>query len=63
MKKGLQCLSKTERKVINSFVKELREKLGDDIITICLFGSKVRGDFEKYSDIDIFILVRKIRDM
>lgn len=65
MKKGLQYLTITERKIINSFVKELREKLGSDIITIRLFGSKVRGDFEKDSDIDIFILVKKkteIRD-
>jgi len=62
MKKGLQYLSKIEKKVVNSFVKELKEKLGDDIVTIQLFGSKVRGDFEKYSDIDIFILVKKKAD-
>lgn len=65
MKKGSQYLTRTEKKVINSFVKELREKLGDHIISIRLFGSKVRGDFEKDSDIDIFILVKKkvgIRD-
>lgn len=59
MKKGLQYLNGIEKKVINSFVKELREKLGDNIITIRLFGSKVRGDFEEYSDIDIFILVKQ----
>jgi len=65
MKKGSQYLTRTEKKVINSFVRELREKLGDHIISIRLFGSKVRGDFEKDSDIDIFILVKKkveIRD-
>jgi len=63
MKKGLQYLNKTERKAVNSFVKELREKLGNYILNIRLFGSKVRGDFEKDSDIDIFILVRKKGDI
>ena len=59
MKKGLGYLSKREQKVVQSFVKELRKKLGDEIIFIRLFGSKVRGDFKKDSDIDIFILVKE----
>ncbi len=65
MKTALGFLNKREKKVIKSFVKELKENLGNEIITILLFGSKVRGDFEQDSDIDIFILVRKravIRD-
>jgi predicted nucleotidyltransferase len=65
MKRKFGYLNNTEKKVVQSFVKELREKLGNYIVTIQLFGSKVRGDFEKHSDIDIFILVRKkgtIRD-
>ena len=32
MKTGLGYLNKTESKVIGSFVKELREKLGDERI-------------------------------
>jgi len=59
MKKEMGHLNEREQKVIQSFVKELREKLGDEIIFIRLFGSKVRGDFKKNSDIDIFILVKK----
>lgn len=63
----LSFLNKKEKKVIISFVKELKEKLGDEIITIRLFGSKVRGDFKEDSDLDIFILVKertqKIRDI
>lgn len=65
MKPSLQFLNKTERNVIKSFVKELKKTVGDDIIDIRLFGSKVRGDFVKDSDIDIFVLVKrkgKIRD-
>ena len=41
------------------FANELKNKLGDEIMTIKLFGSKVRGDYHKNSDIDIFILVKK----
>jgi len=63
MKTTLDFLNKTEKKVIKSFVKELKEKLGNEIITILLFGSKARGDFEKDSDIDIFIVVRKKGDI
>lgn len=59
MKRGLGYLNKTEREVIGSLVKELKEKLGDEIISIRLFGSKVRGDFYEDSDIDIFILVKE----
>jgi len=59
MKNELQYLSKIERNVVNSFVKELEENLGDYILTIRLFGSKVRGDFHRDSDIDIFILVKE----
>ncbi len=63
MNKGLQYLNKTEKKAVNFFVKELREKLGNYILNIRLFGSKVRGDFEKDSDIDILILAREKRDI
>ena len=59
MKKGLAYLNHYERKVIKSFVKEIREKLGDDILDIRLFGSKARGDFQEDSDVDVFILIKK----
>jgi predicted nucleotidyltransferase len=57
MKKGLQHLDKKEKDAVNSFVRELRRELGNKIMNIRLFGSKVRGDFGRDSDIDIFILV------
>jgi uncharacterized protein len=63
MNTTLGLLSSIEKKVINAFVKELEEKLGNEIITIRIFGSKVRGDFERDSDIDIFVLVRQKGDI
>ena len=59
MEKELRYLNKTEKRVLGAFVKELKEKLGNEILSIRLFGSKVRGDFNKDSDIDIFILVKE----
>jgi predicted nucleotidyltransferase len=55
----LGFLVETERKVIASLVKDLQEMLGDEILSIRLFGSRARGDFNEDSDIDLFILVRE----
>lgn len=45
MKKGLHYLSRNEKKVVELSVEELRDRLGNEIIKIVLFGSKIRGDF------------------
>lgn len=67
MRKKLDFLNQAEKKAITSFVTELKKKLGDDLVAIRLFGSKVRGDFKGDSDIDIFITVKEknqiIRDI
>ena len=59
MNKGLQHLSRLEKNTIRSFVEELKRRLGNEVIDIVLFGSKIRGDFNEESDIDIFVLVRE----
>ena len=59
MEKELEVLVETEREVIVSLVRDLRETLGDEILSIRLFGSRARGDFHDDSDIDLFILVRE----
>lgn len=63
MPKKYKYLSKKEAKVVSSFVQELKDKLGNEIVFIKLFGSKVRGDYIKDSDIDIFILVKTKKDV
>ena len=57
--KRLGHLNKAEGKTVLSFIKDLRESLGENIISIRLFGSRVKGDFKKDSDIDLFILIRR----
>ncbi len=59
MKKGLGYLSKKERKVIESFVNDLKTQLGDQIVSIRLFGSKAKGGSSEESDIDVLVLIKK----
>jgi predicted nucleotidyltransferase len=59
MKKRLRYLSQKEKKVIESFARDLRTQLGDQIISIRLFGSKTRGDFNEDSDIDVLVLIKR----
>ncbi len=54
-----ECLTDKEKKAIETFSSKVKEKLGKELILIKLFGSKVRGDFDKDSDIDILIVVKK----
>lgn len=50
-------LTPNEREAISGFVKNLRQRFAPMIREIILFGSKVRGNSEKYSDIDILIVL------
>ena len=43
-------------------VKMLKKLMGDDLVSIVLFGSCAGGDFKADSDIDIAILTRNGRD-
>ncbi len=52
-------LQPKEQKAIKSFSSNIKKLLGNQLISIQLFGSKARGDFNGGSDIDIFILIRK----
>ena len=42
--------------IISEFTKKVKEILGDRVKKIILYGSYVRGDYKKDSDIDIMIL-------
>ena len=51
-------LNANEENAINLFTKKIRALLGEQLISIKMFGSKVRGDFSQESDIDILMIVR-----
>ncbi len=50
-------LSSKEKKAVREFIRMVRLAYGDKIQRAALFGSKVRGDDTKYSDVDILLIV------
>lgn len=50
-------LSSREKKAVREFITTVRLAYSDKIQRAALFGSKVRGDYTKYSDIDILLIV------
>lgn len=53
-------LTKDEKKLIEKFKSNIEALLGKDKVKLILFGSKARGDFDRHSDIDIAIIVKKL---
>jgi predicted nucleotidyltransferase len=50
-------LSPKEKQAVREFIRTVRSVYGDKIQRAALFGSKVRGDWTKYSDVDILLIV------
>ena len=50
-------LSPKEKKAVREFIAAVRSAYGDKIQRAALFGSKVRGDWTKDSDIDMLLIV------
>lgn len=46
-----------EQKAVREFIAAIRKTYGNKIQRAALFGSKVRGDSNRYSDIDILLIV------
>jgi len=59
MKISLKYLTETEKKVVAEFAKLVRTALGENLIDMEIFGSKVRGDFTGDSDMDILVVVKE----
>lgn len=58
MASSLKYLTEVEKSVVDRFVRLIRTELRDNLIDIEIFGSKVRGDYAEFSDIDILIIVK-----
>ena len=54
----LRHLTPQEREVLAEFLSRLHERCGDRIVHVWLFGSKVRGDSDEESDVDLLIVAR-----
>jgi len=53
-----QYLTENEIQALETLLARLRERYSDEVQHVILFGSKVRGDFEEESDIDLLIVVQ-----
>ena len=48
-----------EKKAVKRATEKLKKLLGDNLLTVLVFGSRVRGDFSAESDFDILVVVKK----
>ncbi len=46
--------------LVDLFVKKLKERLGNRLIRIILFGSRARGDYHPDSDYDFLVIVDEV---
>jgi uncharacterized protein (UPF0332 family)/predicted nucleotidyltransferase len=52
--------AKVKDKVLDIFVREIREQLGDRLKQIILFGSRARGDYASDSDYDCLVVFDEV---
>ncbi|MEK6791717.1 MAG: nucleotidyltransferase domain-containing protein [Deltaproteobacteria bacterium] len=50
-------LGVSERKGVSLFHEKVRALLGNVLVEASIFGSKVRGDFDEESDVDILLVI------
>ena len=51
-----------DENTLKQIVDRIRVKLGEDVLSIVLFGSMTRGDFTESSDIDVLVIARNLPD-
>ena len=49
-------LTAKEKKIVRVFKQEVLKHFGRDVVAMKLFGSKARGDADKFSDIDVLVM-------
>jgi predicted nucleotidyltransferase len=47
------------RERLNIISGKLRERFPDSIVSVIVFGSRVRGDYKEWSDIDLMIIIKE----
>jgi predicted nucleotidyltransferase len=56
---NLDHMSKTERYAIEQFGETVKSRLGEYVVKMSVFGSKVRGDYRTTADIDVLVIVKE----
>lgn len=57
--KKLHGLKKKELKAVKEFCTAVKGTLGNELVSLRLFGSKTRGSASRDSDIDVAVVVRQ----
>jgi predicted nucleotidyltransferase len=52
-------MNEKERYAIESFRAAIKKNIGRSVISMSVFGSKVCGDYNEASDIDILVIVKE----
>ncbi len=60
MNDSLTRLETHEQAAIQECIARLRQALGAQLVSVWLFGSKARGDFDPDSDIDLLIVISRM---
>ena len=53
------ALNQEEERAVKEFLSAIKQELRDHILRTTIFGSKVRGDYSRDSDIDILIVLNE----
>ena len=59
MGSSFNYMNEKERHAIELFREAIKNSIGESVIKMSVFGSKVRGDYNEASDIDILIIVKE----
>ncbi len=57
---GLKYLNRREKQALDEYLERLRSEFKDEVQHVILYGSKVRGDFDEESDIDLFVVLKEL---
>lgn len=55
-------LPRKEKQSLREIKQNLKDKLGDNLLSLRLYGSKARGTWKPWSDTDLFIVVKNKKD-
>lgn len=59
MASSFNYMNEKEKFAIERFRQAIKNNIGESVISMSVFGSKVRGDYNEASDIDILIIVKE----